>query len=213
MISSATGAAFALACLALIVIPGPSVLFVVGRSLSLGRRSGVFSVLGNALGALPLILAVAFGLGAIVTGSAVVFTAIKIIGAGYLMHLGVQAIRHRGQAPESAAATAAQRVSDGRILMQGFMVGVTNPKTIVFFVAILPQFVEPSRGSIPLQLIQLGLIFVVTALACDTVWALIAGTARGWFVSSPKRLSRMTGAGGTMMIGLGGALLLTGQKN
>jgi threonine/homoserine/homoserine lactone efflux protein len=90
---------------------------------------------------------------------------------------------------------------------------VTNPKSIVFLVAILPQFVDATRGAVPAQLIELGLIFVLLALICDSVWAVLAGTARGWFATSPKRLSRMTGVGGGMMIGLGGAMVLTGQKS
>lgn len=212
MITSATAAAFALACAALIVIPGPSVLFVIGRSLALGRRGGLLSVVGNELGAIPLVLAVAFGVGAVVSASLVVFTIIKILGAAYLAYLGIQAIRHRNDHAEVASSTSKPRVSGWRVLRQGFTVGVTNPKSIVFLVAILPQFVDPTRGAVPAQLIELGLIFVLVALVSDSTWALIAGTARAWFATSPKRLSRMTGVGGGMMIGLGGVLLVTGNK-
>ena len=210
VITSTTAATFAVACLALIVIPGPSVLFVIGRALSLGRRGGLLSVVGNELGVIPLVLAVAFGIGAIVSTSVVVFTAIKILGAGYLVYLGIQAIRHRHDPGTAAIHGGQQPVSDWRVLRQGFIVGVTNPKSIVFLVAILPQFVDSSRGAVPAQLIVLGLIFVLIALISDSVWAVIAGTARGWFATSSKRLSAMTVAGGAMMIGLGGALALTG---
>lgn len=212
MITPTTAAAFALACLALIVIPGPSVLFIVGRSLALGRRGGLLSVLGNELGVIPLVLAVAFGVGALVSASLVVFTVIKVVGAGYLAYLGVQAIRHRRDHADVTAASARAPGSDWRILRQGFVVGVTNPKAIVFLVAILPQFVDRSAGAVPLQLIELGLIFVLVALLSDSVWALLAGTARSWFASSPRRLERMTGVGGGMMIGLSGVLLVTGHK-
>ena len=212
MITSATGFAFGLACLALILIPGPSVLFVIGRSLTLGRRGGLLSVVGNELGVIPLILAVALGIGALVSASLVVFTIIKVAGAAYLAYLGIQAIRHRHDHSTVGSAAGPQRVSGWRILRQGFLVGVSNPKTIVFLVAILPQFVDPGRGHVPWQLIELGLIFVLMALVCDSIWALVAGSARGWFATSPKRLSRMTGAGGGMMIGLSGVLLLTGHK-
>lgn len=212
MITSATGFTFGLACLALILIPGPSVLFVVGRSLTLGRRGGLLSVVGNEIGVIPLILAVAFGIGALVSASLVVLTIIKVVGAAYLAYLGIQAIRHRYDHSTTGSSAGPQQVSGWRILRQGFMVGVSNPKTIVFLVAILPQFVDPGRGHVPWQLIELGLIFVLVALVCDSIWALIAGTARGWFATSAKRLSRLTGAGGGMMIGLSGVLLLTGHK-
>jgi threonine/homoserine/homoserine lactone efflux protein len=212
VITSATGLAFGLACLALILIPGPSVLFVIGRSLALGRRGGLLSVVGNELGVIPLILAVAFGIGALVSASLVVFTVIKVAGAAYLVYLGIQAIRHRHDHNTAGSVAGPQHVPGWRILRQGFLVGVSNPKTIVFLVAILPQFVDPERGRVPWQLIELGLIFVLVALVCDSIWALIAGSARGWFATSPKRLSGMTGAGGGMMIGLSGVLLLTGHK-
>ena len=201
--------AFALASVVIIVIPGPSVLFVIGRSIALGRRAGVLSVLGNALGTVPAVLAVAFGVGAIVAASAVAFTVIKIAGAAYLVWLGIQAIRHRHAHRRSTAVPASSRT----LLRQGFIVGLTNPKTIAFFVAVLPQFVDPSAGAVWAQLLILGLTFQTLALFCDSVWALAAGTARAWFARSPRRLSRLSGVGGAMMIGLGGTLALTGSKS
>ena len=211
MLPIANAVTFALAALALIVIPGPSVLFVIGRSLSLGRKGGLLSVVGNALGLLPAIAAVAFGVAAIVAQSLVAFTVVKIVGAGYLIHLGIQAIRHR-RPPTDEAVVPARQLSTFRLLREGFLVGVSNPKTIVFFVAILPQFVDRSAGAIPAQLLLLGMIFIVIALASDSAWAWTAWNAREWFGRSPDRLSRMGSAGGVMMIGLGGALLLTGSK-
>ncbi|GAA0424492.1 LysE family translocator [Leifsonia naganoensis] len=203
--------AFALASVALIVIPGPSVLFVIGRSLALGRAGGLLSVLGNALGMLPLVIAVALGIGALVAQSVVVFTVIKLVGAAYLVYLGIQAIRHR----RHTAVTHEEQPSRSpwRILGEGFLVGLTNPKSLVFFVAVLPQFVDYGAGGIPLQLFELGVVFLVLALLFDSVWALAAGTARQWFGRSPKRVERLGAAGGVMMIGLGGVLALTGTKH
>ncbi|HJX79999.1 LysE family translocator [Glutamicibacter sp.] len=212
MLPAANAWAFALAAFALILIPGPSVLFVIGRSLSLGRKGGFLSVLGNALGALPAVALVSLGVGAIVAESVVVFIAIKFLGAGYLAYLGVQAIRHRNDHVDT---TTSQRVqpSSFRIIREGFFVGVSNPKTIVFFVAVLPQFVSYETGTIPLQMATLGVIFFAIGMASDSVWALMAGTARKWFARNPKRLSQMSAGGGVAMIGLGGALALTGSKS
>jgi len=202
--------AFVAASFVLIVIPGPGVLFVIGRSIALGRRAGLLSVLGNAIGNIPAILATAFGIGAIVASSIVAFTVLKIVGAAYLVWLGIQAIRHRR---DHVAGPALVSTSRWTLLRQGFVVGVTNPKTIAFFVAVLPQFVDPHAGAVWVQLLALGLIFQVLALICDSTWALAAGTARTWFAGSPKRLSALSGTGGFMMIGLGGALALTGAKS
>ena len=203
--------AFALASLVLIAIPGPSVLFVIGRSLALGRRGGLLSVLGNALGMVPQIIAVALGVGVVLAQSIVLFTIIKFAGAAYLVYLGIQAIRHRGGLTTAAGPVSPS--STWRLLREGFLVGATNPKSIVFFVAVLPQFVDYRAGSIPLQLASLGGVFLVIALASDSIWALAAGTARHWFARSPKRVSTLGAVGGAMMIGLGGTLALTGSKS
>lgn len=202
--------AFMLTSLVIIVIPGPSVLFVIGRAIALGRRAGVLSVVGNALGTIPAIIAVAFGVGAIVASSVVAFTVIKIAGALYLVYLGIQAIRHR----HAHIPGIQQRPTRARrLLAEGFIVGLTNPKTIAFFVAVLPQFVDPTAGPVWLQLLLLGLVFEAIALASDSIWALAAGTARAWFARSPRRISTLSATGGVMMIGLGGALVLTGSKS
>jgi threonine/homoserine/homoserine lactone efflux protein len=212
IVPAANLGAFALAAFALIVIPGPSVLFVIGRSLSLGRRGGFLSLLGNALGTLPAVAFVSLGVGFIVAESILVFTAIKLLGAAYLIYLGIQAVRHRNDHTDTSP-TSKARPSSFRLLREGFVVGATNPKTIVFFVAVLPQFVAYDHGAIPLQMAALGLVFCLIALASDTIWALTAGTARAWFARSPKRLARMSAGGGIMMIGLGGGLALTGNKS
>jgi threonine/homoserine/homoserine lactone efflux protein len=204
--------AFAAAALVLIVIPGPSVLFTIGRALQLGRLGGILSVLGNACGQIPLIIAVAFGVGAIVAQSIVLFTIVKVVGSLYLMYLGVQAIRHRKDRADAMAKAAASR-SVWRQLGEGFVVGVTNPKSIAFFVAVLPQFVDLRAGSVPLQMMELGLVFFVLAVISDGIWALVAAAARDWFAKSPKRISTLSATGGAMMIGLGGILLLTGNEH
>ena len=200
-----------MAALALILLPGPSVLFVIGRSLSLERKGGVLSVVGNALCILPAITAVSLGGGAIVAESVVVFTVIKFVGAAYLVYLCVQAIRH-GHNHTRLAATVSKRRSVLRLLREGFFVGVSNPKTIVFFLAILSQFVSCRTGAIPLQMAILGLIFFAMALVVDSMWALATGTAQAWFAPKPQRLSNISAGWGVMMIGLGGALALTGSK-
>jgi threonine/homoserine/homoserine lactone efflux protein len=209
MLSVEQVAAFGLASVLLTLIPGPTVLFVVGRSLSLGRRAGLWSVVGNTLGLLPAIVAVALGVGTLVAGSAVAFTAVKVVGATYLVYLGVQAFRHRGV--EAAEVTTAPR-STLRIVRDGFVVGFSNPKALVFLAAVLPQFVNPGAGGVSGQLFALGLIFMAVALVSDGGYAYAAGTARTWFSTNPRRLSRMQGTGGLMMIGLGGSLAFTGQK-
>jgi threonine/homoserine/homoserine lactone efflux protein len=202
---------FAVAAAVLIAVPGPSVLFVIGRTLALGRKGGLLSVVGNALGMVPQIAAVALGVGVALAQSVLLFTIVKFAGAAYLVYLGIHAIRHRGRS--TTAADPSRSDSTFRVLREGFIVGATNPKSIVFFVAVLPQFVEYSAGAIPLQLATLGAVFLLIALVSDSVWALVAGTARQWFARSPKRISTLSTTGGAMMIALGGTLALTGTKH
>lgn len=201
--------AFVLASAVLLVMPGPSVLFVIGRSIAYGRRAGVLSVAGNALGMVPAVVAVAFGVGALVAASALAFTVIKVAGGLYLVWLGVQAIRHRHDAASPIAPAPRSALT---LLREGFIVGVTNPKTIAFFVAVLPQFVAPTAGPVWTQLLELGALFMLLAFVCDSVWAVAAGTARAWFANSPRRIAGLSATGGVMMIGLGGTLALTGNK-
>jgi threonine/homoserine/homoserine lactone efflux protein len=204
--------AFALLSFVLIIIPGPNVLFVVSRSLMLGRVAGVGTAAGGQIGVYLQVVAVAFGVGALVERSVAIFTAIKLAGAAYLVYLGVQAIRHRGSLRE-ALDVAAEPRSFGRILRDGIVVGVSNPKVIVFFAAVLPQFVNRPAGHIPVQMLQLGAVFVAIAVVCDSTWALAAGTARAWLARSPRRLEMVGGAGGLAMIGIGASLALTGRKD
>ncbi|WP_189985699.1 LysE family translocator [Streptomyces capoamus] len=203
-------AAFAALSLLLIVVPGPSVLFVVGRALAHGRRAALTTVAGNTLGAYVLVVAVALGIGALVERSVLVFTALKLAGAAYLVFLGAKAWRQRGSLRSAVAESGPPR-GGLRTLGEGFAVGVANPKTMVFFAAVLPQFVDRSRGHVPAQMLLLGLVFNAIALVCDGVWGLAASSARDWFARSPRRLSAVGGAGGLTMIGLGVTVALTGR--
>ena len=204
--------AFALISFVLIIVPGPNVLFVISRSLMLGRAAGVGTAAGGQIGVYLQVVAVAFGVGALVERSVAIFTVIKLAGAVYLVYLGVQAIRHRGSLRE-ALEVAAQPRSLARILWDGIAVGATNPKVIVFFAAVLPQFVNRSAGHIQVQMLLLGSVFLAIAVVCDSSWALAAGTARGWLARSPRRLEMVGGAGGLAMIGIGASLALTGRKD
>lgn len=194
--------AFLLVVAALIVVPGPSVLFVVSRGIALGRRAAVATATGNGAGLLVQVVAVALGLGAVVERSVVVFSVIKYAGALYLVYLGVQAWRHR---KDQAVGTQAAIPHAGfwKVLREGFLVGIGNPKGILIFAAVLPQFVAPAAGSVPLQMLLLGLVCVGIALVTDSCWGLLAGTARAWLEKSPRRLSTIGGASGVVMVGLG----------
>jgi threonine/homoserine/homoserine lactone efflux protein len=197
--------AFSLAAAVLIVVPGPSVVFAVGRALSVGRRRALAAVVGNELGLMVQVAVVAGGLGALVTGSALAFTVLKLAGAAYLVVLGIQAIRHRHDA--FAALGRAGTVPDGRrrvgrAVLDGVAVGTFNPKSAVFFTAFLPQFVDPT-APVPGQVLLLGAVFTGIALVLDSLWVLVAGTARTWFARSPRRLAVVGGTGGVVMIGLG----------
>lgn len=204
--------AFTVAAIVLIGIPGPSVVFVIGRSLSYGRRGGLLSVAGNALGVVPLVAAVAFGLGEVIVRSATVFAILKLAGAAYLVYLGVHAITQRNAVTAAAPGGVDRVLSDHAALAQGFVVGISNPKTIVFLVAVLPQFVSASAADPRGQLAALGLVLVLVGLIGDALWALAAGSAQQWFARSPRRLAGVRATGGAMMVGLGGALALTGNR-
>jgi threonine/homoserine/homoserine lactone efflux protein len=202
--------AFLLASIIFIQVPGPSLLFTIGRALTVGRADALLSVLGNALGLLVQIVCVALGLGALVATSAAAFTVLKLVGAAYVVWLGLQAIRHRADA-RLAMASAGQglrRMTPWGSVRTGLVVGATNPKTIVFFGAFLPQFVEPSAPAGP-QLLLLGAVFAVLAIASDSVWVVAASRARDWFARRPERLDRLGAGGGVMMIGLGATLATT----
>jgi threonine/homoserine/homoserine lactone efflux protein len=209
--SAETLATFVVAAFIMVVIPGPTVLFTIGRAMSLGRLGGFLSILGTALGSLVLVVGVALGVGTVIAQSALLFTVVKVLGAGYLVFLGVQAIRHRTDAV-GAVTRPQPRRSGGRLLLEGFVVGVTNPKSIAFFLAILPQFVDLGAGAVAAQLLVLGAIVVAIGVTCDAVWVLLASAAREWFGRSPRRIEAMGAVGGGLMIALGVFLLAWSEK-
>jgi threonine/homoserine/homoserine lactone efflux protein len=204
MPSSSQWVAFLVASILFIQVPGPSLLFTIGRALTVGRREALLSVVGNAIGLVAQVVLVAIGLGAVVAASATAYTAIKVLGAAYVVWLGIQAIRHRADA--RLAMENAAPVRRGHPVRIGFTVGATNPKTIVFFVAFLPQFTDPT-GPVAVQTVVLGLVFGLMAVASDGAWAIAAGKARDWFARRPSRLDALSAAGGTMMVGLGATML------
>ena len=204
MPSSSQWVAFLVASILVLQVPGPRLLFTIGRALTVGRREALLSVVGNAIGLVAQVVLVAIGLGAVVAASATAYTAIKLFGAAYVVWLGVQAIRHRADA--RLAMGNAAPVRRGHPVRIGFTVGATNPKTIVFFVAFLPQFTDPT-GPVALQTVVLGLVFGLMAVASDGAWAIAAGRARDWFARRPSRLDTLSAAGGTMMVGLGATML------
>ena len=203
---------FAITAFVLIAVPGPSVLFVVSRGVALGRKAALATVAGNAAGVMVQAILVALGLGALVERSAAAFTAVKLIGAAYLVVLGLRMLRNRHGL---AALHDATEVPKGtrRIVREGFIVGFTNPKAVVVFTVIIPQFADPSRGHVPLQLLVLGIVFLTIGVISDSAWAIASGSARTWIARSRGRLEAMAGAGGVVLIGLGLRLAVTGRKD
>jgi threonine/homoserine/homoserine lactone efflux protein len=198
--------AFLVASILFIQVPGPSLLFTIGRALTVGRRDALLSVAGNGLGITFQVVLIAVGLDAVVTASSTAYAAVKVIGATYVIWLGIQAIRHRADA-RAAMAQPPTIGGRGKSLRTGFIVGITNPKTLVFFVAFLPQFVDASAGHVGLQMTVLGLAFGGMAICSDSIWALAASKARDWFARKPNRLDRLGATGGVMMVGLGATML------
>jgi threonine/homoserine/homoserine lactone efflux protein len=204
--------AYLLTIFVLIVIPGPSVLFVVSRGVALGRRAALATVLGNTAGLAVLVVVVALGLGSVVAESLAVFTAIKLAGAAYMVYLGIKMLRDRNELARMLDAAVVPR-GLRTMLREGFFVGVTNPKALILLTAVLPQFVDPKQGNVQLQIAILGAISLVLGMCTDGSWALLAGTARLWLARSPRRLELLGGAGGLILIGLGVRLAITGRKD
>lgn len=198
---------YLVAAMIIILAPGPSVLFVIARAIAWGRKTSILTVLGNVTGSFVLSTLVALGVGPILQKFEVAYIAVQWGGGLYLIYLGFDAIRQRAvhasdmtnQGP--IGPTALQSIRDG------FWVGVLNPKAIVFFAAVLPQFVDIKSNQVTLQLIFLGLTFCVLAFFSDGMWGLLAGTARQWLAKSNERLERLRAFGGSIMIILGLAVL------
>lgn len=199
---------FVITALAIIIAPGPSVLFIIARAIAWGRKTAVLTAAGNVSGAFILSVLVAVGLGPILQRSDLAYAAVQWGGGTYLIYLGIDAIRHRRihaadiTQKNSAHPTALKSVRDG------FWVGVLNPKTLVFFAAVLPQFIDRDRGSVTAQLLFLGALFTIMALISDGSWGLLAGTVREWLATDPRRLVILRGIGGAVMITLGTLVLV-----
>nr|WP_238342290.1 LysE family translocator [Actinopolymorpha rutila] len=201
-----------MASFVLIVIPGPSVLFVIGRALAYGRRTALASVLGNAVGIYVVAACVALGVGALVQRSETIFAVLKYAGAAYLVWLGIQAFRHRRSLAEAFAAVEPAR-SGWRAAREGFLVGVANPKAFVIFAAVLPQFVDRQAGAVPAQMLVLSLVSFAIAMLSDSAWAVAASAVRSWFGRSHRRLELVGGVGGLSMVGLGLSVAVSGRKD
>ncbi len=199
---------FMSAALVLLAIPGPAVLYVTSRSIGLGRSAGLVSALGIGVGTLVHVAAAAVGLSALLMSSAAVFGLVKYLGAAYLIYLGLQKLRGTESLDLSGEAP---RANLSRVFGQGVIVNILNPKTALFFFAFLPQFVDPSRGNVALQILFLGTLFAAMGITSDSLWALFAGTVA-------RRLSRNTGwmrtqryISGGMLISLGVATAFAGS--
>jgi threonine/homoserine/homoserine lactone efflux protein len=202
-------ALFVAAATALLVIPGPAVLYVVGRSVARGRAAGVASVLGIHVGTLVHVAAAAIGLSSLLVASAVAFSVVKYAGAAYLIVLGVRRLLGRDGAAAGMTIAAGDLRRDFR---RGIVVNVLNPKTALFFLAFLPQFVDPSRGSVALQVVVLGLTFVMLGLLTDSTWAVVAGTAGSRLRASRSwpRVERWVS--GSLFVGLGVVAAAAGDR-
>lgn len=200
---------YIVAAMVIILAPGPSVLFVIARAISWGRKTAVFSVAGNVTGSFVLSVFVALGLGPILQRSDLAYKGVQWSGGLYLMYLGIDAIKHR----ELHAADMTQQGKDApgmlKSIRDGFWVGALNPKSIVFYAAVLPQFIDRERGRVTGQLILLGAIFSALAFISDGSWGLLAGTARQWLATDTTRLEKLRATGGSIMIFLGLAVLIS----
>jgi threonine/homoserine/homoserine lactone efflux protein len=201
-------AVFVVAALALLLVPGPAVLYVVARSIHQGRRAGLASVLGIHVGTLVHIAAATAGLSALLVSSSVAFTAVKIAGAVYLVGLGLWTLFSRR--PEAEVALGGER-NLRRAFAQGIVVNVLNPKTALFFLAFLPQFVDPEASHPAVQIAVLGLLFGLLGLVTDSLWAIAAGTAGGVLRRSRRFLRTQRYVAGTVYVGLGVATAFAGS--
>jgi threonine/homoserine/homoserine lactone efflux protein len=199
---------FVAAALALLLVPGPAVLYIVARSIDQGRAAGLVSVLGVHLGSLVHVAAAAVGLSSLLVSSAVAFSIVKYAGAAYLIYLGVRALIAREEPGEIEVRAAPLRT----LLRQGAVVNILNPKTALFFLAFLPQFVDPAAGYVALQLVFFGLVFVALGLVTDSLYALAAGTAGHWLRSSRAFVAARRWVSGSVFIGLGLATALSGSR-
>jgi threonine/homoserine/homoserine lactone efflux protein len=211
MPDASTFALFVVAALVLLVVPGPSVLYIVARSIEGGRTAGLVSVLGVQTGAMVHIAFAAVGLSAILASSALAFSVVKWFGAAYLVWLGLRQIIGRDEGDKDVTVEPA-RLS--RVFSQGVIVNILNPKTALFFLAFLPQFVDPARGAAWTQILLLGATFVILALCSDGLYALLSGTAGGWLRRRMKGATFRRGqrfVSGGILIALGAVAAVSGK--
>ncbi|NNN00316.1 MAG: LysE family translocator [Acidimicrobiaceae bacterium] len=209
MISTGQLTTFFIASIAIIIVPGPSVLFTLARGVAWGRSVAVLTVLGNSIGTLVLSIVVAIGLGPLLAHSKLLATVLQIAGGTYLLWLGIEALRHRHAHAKAMAQRESVRPSNLHVIRQGFTVGVLNPKSLVFFAAVFPHFVDRSKGSVTIQLLIFGGIFSVMAFMSDGTWGFIAGTAREWLSGSTTRLVVLRTIGACVMMTLGTIIVVT----
>jgi threonine/homoserine/homoserine lactone efflux protein len=197
------------AALVLLVFPGPEVFYITSRSIGQGRAAGLISALGIQVGTLVHVAAAAVGLSALLVSSAAAFAAVKYLGAAYLIYLGVQKLRR----PESLELSGEpDRIELSRIFAQGVIVNVLNPKTALFFFAFLPQFVDPSRGNVPAQILFLGILFSFMGVTSDSLWALFAGTVGHFLRRNARWMRTQRYVSGGMLISLGLAAAFAGSN-
>jgi threonine/homoserine/homoserine lactone efflux protein len=202
--SAGTIGAFVALAAVIVIVPGPSVLFIVSRAVAHGRTAALLTVVGNTLGVGVVLVVVASGVGAIVGTSEAAALAVRLAGAAYLAWLGLSAIRHRAASAQAAveARDAGPVGGRRRVVREGFVVGLLNPKAAVFFAAVLPQFTVAGGLPAGVQMLLLGLLFLAVGVVFDSLWAIAAGTARDWLADSGERLEAMAVGGGVIMIGL-----------
>lgn len=203
MVSGAHLAEFIYASVAIILAPGPSVMFAIARAVAWGRGTAILTVLGNAFGMLLLSLVIAFGLGPLLQRSEILLISVQFAGGLYLIYLGIDALKHRQLHADDLVTIKEDKPNRRDSIRQGFMVGVLNPKALVFFSAIFPQFVDPEGGSITSQMVWFGVLFSIMAFFLDGMWAMVVGSSRDWFVKSRGRLVLLRTLGGVVMIALG----------
>ncbi|MDP4589408.1 MAG: LysE family translocator [Candidatus Nanopelagicales bacterium] len=194
---------FVLASVAIILVPGPSVMFVIARAVAWGRLTALITALGNALGMLLLSVFIAVGLGPLLQRYELLLIIVQVLGGMYLIHLGIDAWRHKQEHADDMVKIEEVKPSNYQILRQGFTVGALNPKALVFFSAVFPQFVDPDVGSITIQLLFFGAIFTALALVLDGTWGVLVGSSRDWFVTSRNRLVFLRTVGAVVMMALG----------
>ncbi|MFM6941038.1 MAG: LysE family translocator [Candidatus Planktophila sp.] len=200
---------YLVAAMIIILAPGPSVLFVIARAIAWGRKTSVLTVLGNVSGSFVLSSLVALGIGPVLQRYHFAYVAVQWGGGLYLIYLGVDAIRKRAVHASDMTNQGPVGPTSLQSIRDGFWVGVLNPKAIVFFAAVLPQFVDIEGSSVTKQLLFLGLTFCILAFFSDGAWGLLAGAARTWLAKTNTRLEKLRALGGTVMIVLGIAVLFS----